>query len=214
MGAALLCASMSASKVDAATMQFTGIPQSTLSNEWVEDGITATGSGPSGDFGFFGYHFSPDSTHMDDGGSIFPQSIVFTMAHPFNAVSFDILPSDNFFCNSSDCGIPFDNISLTGVSNGVTVAEDTLYMGTAPSTYLFGAEFSNLDSLIIALLFPGPSLDGTCISSPCTHLNIDNIALSPVPLPAALVLFMSGLALLGGLPALKRRRSRSTPAAA
>lgn len=215
MGAALLCAPMFASTADAATMAFTGIPQESLSNVWVEDGITATGSGPGGDFGFFGYFDTPDSAHMDDDGSSFPRSIVFTMAQPFDAVSFDILPSDNFFCSPDDvCGIPFDNISLTGVSNGLTVAQDSLYMGTAPSTYLFGADFSNLDSLIIALLFPGQSADATCINSPCTHLNIDNIALSPVPLPAGFVLFMSALALMGGLPAMKGRRSRSASAAA
>ena len=214
LGAAFLWALMSASEADAATMQFTGIPQLSTSNVWIEDGITATGSDPGGDFGFFGYFDTPDTAHMDDGGSVFPQSIVFTMDHTFDAVSFDILPSDNFFCSADGVCVPFDNISLIGVSNGVAVAEDSLYMGTEPSTYLFGAGFSNLDSLIIALLLPDSSLDTMCRNSPCTHLNIDNIALSPIPLPPALILFMSALALMAGLPAMKRRRSRGLPSAA
>jgi hypothetical protein len=144
------------------------------------------------------------------------------MAHLFSAVSFDIVSTQNTLwphnyedlsCKDPwnpsstgvDCGIPFNNVAVTGMRDGSIIAEDRFYMGKDPWTYFFSSEFWDLDTLIIAMLVTGPDewSIGTCIDSPCTSMSIDNVTLSPIPLPAPLLLFLTGL---GALALLGRRK--------
>ena len=87
-------------------------------------------------------------------------------------------------------------------------------MGASPDPYLvsLGGLFSNLSSLAISILDPdyafyrsqpGVVFAGGC--APCSHFNVDNVTLSPVPLPAGLPLFLSGLGLLAVIA--RRRRA-------
>jgi hypothetical protein len=188
-----------------ATMTFDGIPDGGSAGPdghvWAEDGITAVGNDIY--FGISSWDV-PGAAHMTDVHYGWPDTITFSMSHLFSPVSFDIMPLHNYFCLDWDyngCGIAFNNVGLTGMRDGSTIAEDSFYMGTEPWTYFFGAEFSDLDTLIIAILLPGPDAPtGTCTNAPCTSMSIDNVSLSPVPLPAPLLLFLTGLgalALLG-----------------
>jgi hypothetical protein len=173
---------------------------------YVEDGITATGYGQYYE-GHFRSHNVPNTASMTDFTYPGPNYIEFTMSKPFNAVSIDIFPNTDALCSSWDfdhaeCGIPFNNVEVTGggASGG---AYDTFYMGKEPWTYFFGPEFSNLDILIVAILYPGLDL-GVCTDNPCTSMAIGNVTLSPIPLPAPLLLFLTGL---GALALLGRRKA-------
>lgn len=180
----------------AAVMTFKDLPPFGLSTgTYVEDGITASAFG---DFGFFG---TPETAHLDDSGTSLPQTINFAMAGSFDAVSFDILPFATAYCaNPASCigGDPYDNILLEGFRDGFLVAVDRIFMGTQPSTYALGSQFANLDGLSISAVFPDfAAIGGICFDAPCGHFNIDNVRLSPVPLPAALPLLAGALGLLG-----------------
>lgn len=189
---------LSVSPAHANVVTFTGIPFLTLSSTWSEDGITAVGNG---ELGFFGI---PDSEHMDDGGTGYPSSMTFSMTTPFNADSFDMIPVGNFYCPNNVCS-PFDNVVVQGFLGASLVASDTFWMGNSLNTYVFSSAFTDLTSLKISIVFP-PDFDSCHFNDPCTHMNIDNVALTPVPLPAALPLFASGLA---GLRWLSRRRRKA-----
>jgi len=188
------------SSASAAVMTFTDIPPEGETSVWVEDGITATGNGGWS----VGFHVLENVVHLDDGGTGFASSITFTMLGRFDATSFDLFPLPTAFCSyEGECNQPYENVGLVGVRDGIAVAQDVLYMGTSPFTYLFDSAFANLDSLVIRTVFPNLSqLGGECVDSPCGHLDIDNVALSlqspiaPVPIPPAALLFLSGIGLL------------------
>ncbi len=197
---------LSASPADANVVTFTGIPfESGAPLTWSEDGITAVGNGPFGELGSFQ---NPNSEHMDDGGTPYPSSMTFSMMTPFNAASFDIIPVGNNYCPNNVCS-PFDNVVVQGFLDALLVASDTFWMGNSPNTYVFSNAFTDLTSLKISIVFP-PDFDSCHFNDPCTHMNIDNVALTPVPLPAALPLFASGLVGLGWLSRRRRKQAAET----
>ena len=187
----------------AAVMTFKDLLEaSPFNGDYLEAGITASSVG---DLGFFN---TPGAAHLDDSGTSIAQSISFTTGGRFNAIQFDILPLGTDFCaegGSGACDDPYDNVSVRGFRDGALVAEDTFFGGENPSTYLFSADYTNLDQLVIGALLPSAALGGFCIDVPCGHFNIDNVELSAVPLPAALPLFSAALGLLGFLGWRKRR---------
>jgi hypothetical protein len=225
VGAACLSALVSVSPAQAATlsvMTFDGIPEFGgdpqrfgAPNLWVEDGITATGGGDQAG-GEFGYHLGAqtDTAYLADGGTSFPSAITFTMQGRFDAISFDLIPSSlAVFCLEGSffetCFDSANNVSITGIRDGLSVAEDAFFMGTEQFNYLFSELFTDLDSLVIAAVLPA----GLEFLAPSSAFNIDNVtlaAVTPVPIPAPLLLFLTGIAGLGIIGRRARRRSLST----
>lgn len=194
-----LCTLTAVPAVRANTVTFTEIPQEAYGVVWVEDGITVD---PGGGFGGLGYHQLPHTLHLDDSGTGFASFASFTMGSRFNARSFDIIPAGpTAYCTDLDwtvCGAPYDNVQVSGFRGGIEVAGDKFFMGADPSTFYFSDLFRHLDSLVIAALYPNLRvIGGDCHDSPCAHFNIDNVTLNPVPVPAALPLFLSTLFGLG-----------------
>lgn len=187
----------------AAVMTFKDLPfLNPFLTEYRENGITMTGDGDLGHFGLSG------TAHLDDSGTSFAQFLTFTTGRRFNAVQFDIFPLGTDFCadgGSGACNDPYDNVSVQGFRGGAVVAEDIFFGGENLNTYVFGADYSNLDQLVIGALLPNAALGGFCIDAPCGHFSIDNVELSAVPLPAALPLFSAALGLLGFLGWRRRR---------
>jgi hypothetical protein len=185
------------SPATAATMSFSGLPGSCLgaSPAYAEAGITATDSG-------FGpaYWARPGVLHMDDSGTFCPQSVTFATARPFDAVSVDILPLSSWYCaDPGNCAAtdPYDNVLWEGLVGDTVVASDAFFMGTTDSTYVFGEAFRTLDELRVSALRPDIArIGGECFDAPCAHFELDNLVLAPVPLPAAVWLFASGIGAL------------------
>ena len=197
------------SGASASTMTFSGLSSLGESNQFVEDGIVATANS----FSQIGSFTTPNSAHMNSSGTGFPQLLRFTIpGTSFNATSFDIIPYNEVFSFVLPDGtiVPgtYENVRVRGFRDTTLVAEQTFFMGTLPSTYYFGSDFTALTSLVIFALEPQlPRGSFICANSPCSHFNIDNVTLnvSAVPLPAALPLFASVLA-GGGLIAWRRKR--------
>ena len=199
----LMIAVFAAVPASAAVMTFKDLPFAGPSNgDYVESGITASSAR------WLGFFDSPGTAHLDDSGTSIAQFITFTTGGRFDAIQFDILPFSTDFCavgGSGLCNDPYDNVSVRGFRDGALVAEEIFFGGEDPSTYIFSAEYANLDQLVIGALLPSTSLGGICINAPCGHFNIDNVELNPVPLPAALPLFSAALGLLSWLGWRRRR---------
>jgi hypothetical protein len=199
--------------VAAATMTFSNINLDPTARTYSEDGIFASGNGTLG-------IYAAGALHFDDGGSSAPSKVSFTMASHFNAVSF-LLDPVNFalnLCSStlSSCTSPtYANVLVQGYRDGALVSNLLFDMGASPDPYTvaLGNLFNNLSALVIGIPYPNlalfeplPAGSGIVPCAPCSHFNIDNVTLAPVPLPASLPLAASGLAILGFL-ARRRRQS-------
>jgi hypothetical protein len=195
----------------AATMTFTGLSLDPLARTFSEDGILASGNG------FLGIENGSGGLHLDDAGTSAPSKVSFTMATNFNAVSFllDPVGFDFLVCSGrSSCSEPtYLNVLVQGFSGSTLVSDLTFDMGSSLDPYLvsLGSAFSNISSLLIGVIYPdvasframpGVTSAGPC--APCSHFNIDNVTLAPVPLPAGLPLAVTGLGLLAFVA--RRRR--------
>lgn len=185
--------------VSANVMTFVDLPVVDGSiTPYSEDGILAEPRG-----GYLGASGSPQVAHMDTDGTGFANSIDFSMAERFNAISFDYDPLGwgNIFYlgdGSDPFVVPYLNVELVGERDGSVVATSIFQMNDEDTLYQFGTAFENIEKLTISLLFPSREVVGDgnyeCFD-PCSHWNIDNVTLSAVPLPVALPL--SGAALIG-----------------
>lgn len=189
---------------------------------YTEHGITATGRHGH----LFGYDTIPGALQLDDSGGFISNSVSFTTGNNFDPVSLDIIASYNSFfyllfnpADSSvihDYPVPYDNVQIQGFREGGLVAEDVFYMGDAGdvTAYAFDTSFSNIDMLMVTALFPDiasiqESLlaeysgyeihELTCNVYPCAPFNLDNLEINPVPVPAALPLFLSAMGFFGFL---------------
>ena len=197
-----ICFSTVAAPVAAATMTFNSINLDPGAMTYSEDGIFASGNG------MLGLYVS-SMLHFDDYGTAAPSAVTFSMDSLFDAVSFLLDPVGfDFFVELEDRSYlqpTYMNVLVQGYRGATLVSDLNFDMGSSPDPYKvkLGSTFSNLSSLVISILppnfaeysaMPGFSYAGPC--DPCSHFNIDNLKLAPVPLPAGLPLLASGLALL------------------
>lgn len=195
----------------AATMTFNNISLDPLSKTYAEDGIFASGNG------FLGIENGSGGLHLDDAGTSAPSKVNFTMASNFNAASFllDPVGFDLVVCSGKNtCAEPtYINVLVQGFRGATLVSNLTFNMGATLDPYLvnLGGAFTDLSSLLIGIIYPdiasykalpGVTSAGPC--APCSHFNIDNVTLAPVPLPAGLPLAATALGLLAFVT--RRRR--------
>lgn len=179
------------SVANAATMTFDACE---VSSVCVENGITATAGAP--------FEQITGRPHLDDEYQGSASSLTFTMRKQFDAVSFDLnplgfsefLPTDRYL-----------NVLVQGRADGFLVAQTFFNMGAEPIVFEFGSAFTNLDSLFIGFA-EIPDNFPDC-NAQCSHYEVDNVTLAPVPIPASLPLLAIGLGLLGFL-----RRKLKRPA--
>lgn len=196
----------------AATMTFDNLWADPFAKTYTENSILASGNGN------LGLYSGNGGLHFDDGGTSAPSTVSFSMASSFNAVSFllDPVAFDFIVCSGpSNCAQQtYLNVLVQGFRDGALVSNLSFDMGASPDPYLFnlGSAFTNLTSLLVAVILPDfnayealPGVTSASPCAPCSHFNIDNVTLAPVPLPAGLPLVASGLALLAFVA--RRRRS-------
>ena len=201
-----------AAPVSAATMTFNSIPDP-FANTYSEDGVLASGNG------HLGVYNGRGGVHFDDGGTTAPSAMTFSMASNFNAISFLLDPVNfNFavlFDDRSYLQPTYLNVLVQGFRGGALVSSLKFGMGAAPDPYTvsLGSAFTNLNSLVIGILAPNfaefsamPGFARFAPCSPCSHFNIDDLKLAPVPLPAGLPLLALGL---GGLGFIGRRKKKA-----
>lgn len=173
---------------------------------YIEDGISATASG-----GTLGY-MVPGSLHLDDSGTPFANRVSFTMAGLFDFISLDLLGLGSSY-EIDGILSAYDNVLFEGFRGGLQVATLLFSTGTInPETFVItnaslGGGFVGLDEFRITNLQP-TLIDDThqCRDQPCGHVSVDNLTLSPVPVPAALPMLLGGIGLLGVI-GLRRRRA-------
>jgi hypothetical protein len=177
---AIVLVTVAAREGHAARMTFSSLSSTDL--VYSEDGITATGVPHQGE-GFLGF---PGSLHLDDGGTSFAISVIFTMASRFTPVGFDVLALNYHYCPAGidpPCTTPYENVLVQGFRDGVKVFEDSFSAGSSGSvsTYSFSA-IAPLDSFSITALKPDfAALGGMCTDSPCGHFNVVGVELVPEP---------------------------------
>ena len=191
------------SAASAVTLTFDGIPANTFVSTYEEAGVSVHAGSRE-----IGGHGMTDSLHLDDSGSPFARALIFSGPHRITVSSFDLIPnSPTEVCErigNLNCGKPYDNVVVQGVRDGSVIVDERFYMGDAKNTVALGSLFSDLDSFIIrAIRFTNDDPIYYCIDSPCSHFNIDNVAidklppLAPVPLPATAFLIGGAFGLLG-----------------
>lgn len=204
-----------------ATMTFdnfaTAVSADFLTKTYSENGITATGNGYLADALLRG----ADSLYIADGGWGGPTRMVFTMAGLFDAISFDLTPSIfNYFVTNTLTGVTerssFLNVRVEGIGATGLKAVTSFNMGDvlAAKTYVLGAAFTNLTSLVFGFeptagfgvpVQVGANSVGRCTDTPCSRYRLDNVTLAPVPLPAALSLMLTALVCMAGIARHRRR---------
>lgn len=204
-----LLISLTAPVASAATMTFDYIDRDAYLDFYEEDGITAVGDGAFGEY-------AVNVQHMDDMGTAAPSEIRFSMRRTFDALGFDLLPVafDYTLCNmdTDECTKPtWQNVRIEGYRAETMVASLSLDMSLLDTARItFGPQFRRIDTLLIGFNIPplwdelGEPMFADC-GYPCSHFEIDNVTLAPVPLPAAGGLAALGVGLLG---VLARRRTR------
>jgi hypothetical protein len=195
----------SVQKVAAETVTFEGLPDLLVpaGTPWIEDRVTAMGNPVT----FLGSFPIPGTAHLDDFGTSMTSFMDFTMPRRFTPISFDVHGFGSSFvpnpdtCEPDCIAVPFDNVVVTAVRDGMTIFEHSFYAGDRGrvSTYTFptGVNFL-VNSLSIRSVSP-PSPDDPRCGPPCGHFSIDNVELAPIPLPASALLLVGALAAAGGL---------------
>lgn len=193
----------------AATMTFDQLNLNpVMATTYFEDGILASGNGS------LRIEYGSGGLHLDDAGTSAPSKVSFTMASKFDALSFLLDPVGfnlNACSGGNTCSSPtYLNVMVQGFRDGNLVSNAVFDMGASLDPYRIdlGGLFTNLSSLLIGVVYPDfaqfkPASVTPC--APCSHFNIDNVTLAPVPLPAGLPLAVTGLAALAFVS--RRRRS-------
>ena len=197
-----------------ATMTFDDLQSIYRETTYTENGITVSGNGFSSmPFG----SRSNESIHIDDAGTDGPNRIVFSMDDPFDALSFDLSPIPKSFgvCyEDQGCSTPSYFDVLVKGFRGNSIAASLMFDSATllgKTNIVLGSLFGNLSSFSIETIYPDvayyrslPGVTSAGFCAPCSHFNIDNVSLAPVPLPPGLLLSLSGF----GLAALFLRKRR------
>ncbi len=173
------------SNLHAAIMSFDNLTNTGgVSNVYVEDGITASGT-PS-------VHTNLGTAHLDDFGSPLSSQINFSMDDLFTAISFNVININTGLFTDLGIAEGFRDGELVATTNFSSVS-----MVNLPAT------FTGLDTFRIIVTDHSELFDITGCG-PCNHFDIDNITLTsmslpvaPVPLPAGFPLMASALIGLG-----------------
>ena len=99
-------------------------------------------------------------------------------------------------------GAPMPDVSFVGYAGGSAVAWAWGSSEGGNNTVAFGPAFANIDRFTITGQWTG-NFDWAAMGMPDIHFAIDNINVSPVPLPASLLMLLAGL---GGLALAARSR--------
>jgi len=195
--AAMLCAS----QANAAThvVDFTGVfipPSYPNPISTVIDGVTATGD----DYG--SPMFGGVADHGGGGGFFAQQAITFTTGSLFTPVDVHLSTYFTYVMYGPDgppcydCVMPYQNLNIRGMRNGVILAEDTINSADFP-VYSFAPKFSGVDSLILMALAPLDFVSGVCFDNACSVSRIDELRLvdvtSAVPEPSTWAMMLIGL---------------------
>lgn len=207
--ASLMLVSSLASGASIHRVSFTGNPTGGLWDVWVEEGVTAIGE--------ISHHDTPDTVHLDPGGTPFGPSISFSTGSLFDALSIDIDSSGGLYCATTDPSEcegpppnfpwigddPFPNVWITGFVDDRLVSTLSFSRPTIGGfeTIPLGGAFSRIDRLAVTARYPeGLGQTGFCSVEYCGHFSIDNVVLrdvAAIPEPSAGILFALGLALVG-----------------
>lgn len=183
-----------------------------LGNTYVEQGFFADMVGPNLVSPCPLYWGIPGTIHLDDEGTPIGNSVAFSSGGRFTVHALDVIsggiqspifdPATGTYNFNA-----YDNVLFQGFRNGQLVASLAYSTGATAGTIwnvTFGAAFANLDQFIVTQVKPNAST----FCSPCGHVHLDNLQISPIPLPAAL--WLMSAALLGvSLPNLARRNRRT-----
>ncbi|MEI4470906.1 VPLPA-CTERM sorting domain-containing protein [Frigidibacter sp. MR17.24] len=211
-----------AGSASAATLTFTGLSGEggRFRNAPFYEAGFRVGNAPSS----YGTGGANQALYLLSDGADFPREVMITneAGRLFSVFSFDLAqgPQYGIISGGESWGpytpAKFNNVRLTGFLNGQVVSTVYLASWVEPGTNSYprtftaidlGNAFRDIDAFEIAAITPwnSPGADGiTCIDFPCSTFHIDNVQLAPVPLPAAGLLLVGGLA---AIAALRRRRT-------
>lgn len=152
--------------------------------------------------------------HLDDAGTSFGNSITVTYGtgQAFTAHSVDVWGYGSNLIDFNGIGYAYDNVLFQGYSGANLVATQNFSTGLNGGnfTVTLSALFQNITSFVITQVYPSQSLmaslpgQGYC-PAPCAHVDIDNIVVSAVPLPASAAMLAAGLLGLVGFRSARRR---------
>lgn len=193
---------------DAATMSFDSLSYPAFATTYSENGITATSLQPGGILAPFTNGFAPGTLHIDDAGTSHTNGAGFTLdsGSLFDSAVFSLtsLGYDAYYASTLGGALPW-NISISGYYMGTEIAMQKHQLSDIAGTLqniLFSAPGALFDRVSIQLNYPVGTI-AAC--APCGHFDINDVTISPVPLPAAGLVLTSGLALMAGFGWRRRR---------
>jgi hypothetical protein len=209
---------LSTSATNAVVLTFDGVPNGEIGcppnpTSIVESGFTISNCP--------GWFIEPGEIHLDDGGSSFQDSVGFSSSRPFDAISVAIQGLGSSFLDlDSDELVPYDNVLFEGFQDGTLVASQSYSTFSLDvlqiDAVLFGSDFALLDLLIIRQVLPGADdflrfPNAECFDSPCAHVSLKEITVSPIPLPPGLPLLLTALAIVGHVRWRRAGRGAGSP---
>jgi hypothetical protein len=143
---------------------------------------------------------------------------------------YEVLEPTNFFFLDLIDQVAYPNVLVEGIRDGEVVAETRFYADES-YTHTLSQDFKRLDSLFISAvgpfdpavsgylaefeaglesLYPGSTFRRDCFDFPCGQFDLDAIEVSPVPIPASLLLVLSAVFLGGIARKLSRNEGNDT----
>ena len=191
---------------------------------YYEDGYTISLVGTSGSIIEPDPGFGGGGLHFDDSGTLLVQEMTLTAPFVFDVFSFELFPSDSKFGYLD--GIDFIQVGYENVYLEATTRDGIEYRETFDFFKRNGeveldGNYRNLARFTIGILsggsfeYPVDPTEPFCTNDPCSHFDVDNIAVRAVP-PSAIPLPTTAGSMIAGLItllALRRRRLQPSRAA-
>lgn len=178
----------------AATLTFDKVPYQ-FAKPYVEDGFIVSD-------GNFDLAADNGAMHFDISGGPYAiwRSIRLDGGGLFSVKALDVIALAPTILTGGLIGGPMDDILFTGYRGDKVVAQSTGSSQIGDNTIAFGSTFGNISKFMIQGLFASNvDYEGGVVD---VHFLVDNVDISPIPLPA------TGLLLLGAIGALAWARSR------